>query len=172
MAEVQKVGSLEIDQHIAFTLKEWRVERVAWSIFGLALVAAALGLLGGIGPFAVKEVSSADGRLQLQYSAITRLTGVPQFVVKADPGLAIGDTLTIALSTKLLEAAILERIEPEPETMIVAGAQQRFRFRVDPASSNPLEIRFDLKPDKAGLNAGDVMAVGGPTIPIQQFVWP
>src|SRR5688572_30727108 len=109
MAEVQKVGSLEVDQDIAFTLSEWATSRAGWVIFALTLAAAAAGLFGGSGPLAVTDTSSSDSKLQVQYSAITRLAGTPQFTVKADSSLATGDTLTLGLSTKLIETMKVER---------------------------------------------------------------
>jgi hypothetical protein len=172
MAEVQKVGSLEVDQDIAFTLSEWATSRAGWTVFALALIAAAAGLFGGSGPLAVTDTSSRDSKLQVQYSTITRLAGVPQFTVKADPSLAKGDKLTLGLSTKLIEAMKVERIEPEPESSKVAGGEQQYEFKVDPSATEALQVRFDFKPDKAGLNAGELSVAGGPSISIRQFVWP
>jgi hypothetical protein len=172
MAEVQRVGSLEVDQDIAFTLREWKVERLGWALFGIALLAAFAGLFGGAGPLAIAEVQSNDNKLQLQYSLITRLAGVPQFTVKVDPSLASGGVLTLSISTKLTETLKVEQIEPEPDSTILAGELQHYQFKVDPGAVEPLQVRFGFKPDKAGLNAGEVGVVGGPSIFIRQFIWP
>jgi hypothetical protein len=45
-AEVQRHGDLEIQEDLPFQRREWLVERVAWGVMALLIVAALLGLFG------------------------------------------------------------------------------------------------------------------------------
>ena len=60
MAQLHRLGELDVSEDLAFTRREWLLRRVVWALVLVTLLAALCGLLG-IGP--LSQVSAADGQL-------------------------------------------------------------------------------------------------------------
>jgi hypothetical protein len=68
MAQIQRVGDLEINEDPDFELKDWTAQCAGWVFMGLIVFAAILGLLGGRGPLSQASAGTDDNSFRLDYS--------------------------------------------------------------------------------------------------------
>jgi len=67
----QRVGSLEIVQDMTFQRRAWVVQRIAWVVMLLIVVAAVLGLFA-TGPLSGTTAKTDDGVLTIEYGRFAR----------------------------------------------------------------------------------------------------
>jgi len=116
-------------------------EKVAWLVFALVVVAAALGLTGMGGLFARAEALGA--RATLDYPRVARWQASEEFVLQLKPG---GAQAEILIPKDLLNIFGVEHITPTPVRSVAQEAGTLFVFdRAAAAGEIILHVRA-LKP--------------------------
>jgi hypothetical protein len=169
MAEIQRIGDLEISVDQEFQRREWRVERIGWGIMLLIIIAALLGLLGGPGPLSNTSVSSGES-LEVSYQRFAHLLepNSLELRIRLDQG---QESVRVWLNQTYLENMQIEEIAPEPQSVEAADG----RFIYDFALAAPVEevrIVFHLNPEQFGTKQGAVGIEGGQSVELSQVVYP
>jgi hypothetical protein len=165
MGDVVRVGSLEIDQDLRYQRLEWRLERLAWLVIGLVLLAAAAGLFGS-GPLSSSEVAS--GPVRVEYQRFLREGSGNRLAIAAQTGAA--DVLVIQVSRAYLSRMRVEQISPEPRRIAMSGEWARLEFDVEPHSR--AEIAVDLEPNGWGRVEGAIAVAGDGSVSFRQLIYP
>jgi len=165
VSDLIRVGGLEIDQDLGYQRLEWRIERLAWVLGALVLLAAAAGLFGS-GPLSSTEATA--GPLRVAYERFLRYGATHRLRLSVDTG--DRDLLRIQIPSEYVSRMRVERVFPEPRRVVVRGDWVRCDFVVVPRSR--AEIVFDLEPARRGLARGAVRVAGEPAVRFSQFVYP
>ena len=168
MPRNQRVGSLEIAQDLDFQRREWIVQRIAWGIVVIILIAGLAGLLGA-GPLSHAQASS--GPLALDYERFVRKRAPTQFDLTVAPEAASDGEVALWLDQALLEKLDVERITPEPTAMEATPDRVVYRFVLaDP--EQPAAVTFHLEPAEPGAVRGNLGLVDGQELAVAQFIYP
>lgn len=165
---MQRVGSLEIDQDLDFERRQWTVQRLAWVLFLLVLIAGLAGFLGA-GP--VSNASASLDSLTVEYDRFARSRAPTEVTVTLSAAATSSDEVTIQIDQRYLDRAPVERVLPEPVEMAAGGDRVRFRFAIA-APGEPVAVIFTMQPTEAGMARGTIGVLDGPEISINQFVYP
>ncbi len=168
MAGVERVGDLEIGRDLEFQHWEWAIQRVAWVVMTLVLVAGLGGLLGS-GP--LSDTSAESGPLTLEYGRFERRHAPEELEVAIDAGAASDGAVELWLPSDYVETIEIERIVPEPESERQAADRIVYAFAIDDPSSVTTVV-FDFEHDTVGSKSGEIGVVDGSSIAFQQFVYP
>jgi hypothetical protein len=168
MAEIRRVGSLEISEDLEFERGEWRVERAAWGVILLLLVA---GLLGAFGGGILSHAEAESGPLALEYERLARQRAPTELRLRIAPGTATDGDVRIWFDRAYLDLIAIERIEPEPAAAATGEDRVVYRFAlVNP--SQPAEVMVRYQPVVAGTTTLRLGVVDGVEIGVNQFVYP
>jgi hypothetical protein len=168
VAKTTRVGSLEVGQDLAFQQREWKVQRAAWVVALLVLVAGFAGLLGG-GPLSQTEASS--GPLALEYDRFARKRAPTELRARLEPEVTSEGEFSLWLSETYLDKVDVNRVLPEPIEMAAASDRVVFRF-LAANPGEPAEITFALEPSEPGLVHGNVGLVNGQDVGFDQVIFP
>ena len=69
---VHRLGELDTTEDPVFERRQWRMERIAWTLLGVVVLLALTGLLGAGGPLSTTHAVSADGSLRVEYPRFAR----------------------------------------------------------------------------------------------------
>lgn len=167
---MNRVGDLEIDQDLAFQAREWRLQRVAWSVMGLIIVAAMLGLFG-TGPLSAATAGDAEGSLAVEYQRFVRHDGRTTVTVLVGEGQAVGDQVEVWVAADYLDGFEVRGVSPEPEEVRSEGGGLIYEFAVgDPTQR--VEVTFSLQPRRMGRLTGEIGVPGGQTVTFGQLSYP
>lgn len=159
--------------------RTWIVQRTAWALSALLLLAVALGLLGR-GYLSRMVGATADGSLRVEYHRFLRAQGFTETEVSVlhtgASGTGRAGEVRVWISTAFLETMSIERITPPPSrTEIRPG---RFVLIFDWAAGDrslmTVVMRFDIK--RAGVARYDLGL--GPereperTVAVRQWIYP
>lgn len=170
MAQVQRVGELEISQDLAFQRRSWAVQRAGWAGMVLLLLAALLGLLGP-GPLARAAAGDRAGVLWVEYHRFERYKASATLRVHLGARPWPEGKARVQVSRKYLEGLQVEQVTPQPEGVEAGADSLTYIFRVsDP--NRPTAITFSLKPEQIGWHEGRVRLDGGPALDFRQVVYP
>jgi hypothetical protein len=164
---VSRPRRLQLDEHIEFVQKSWRVERVATWFLVAILIAAVAGLLGS-GPLSGGETGT--GRLRVEYPRLSRYQSSERLVIHAAPARA--GELRLWLDRGYLEGVRIETMVPPPLRAETAGDRVIFVFAVADAVS-PFALHVRLQPERIGVLHGRVGLEGaGDPVAFRQLVYP
>jgi len=167
---MQKTGDLEINQDLKFEKRSWKVERVAWVIAALILLAALLGFLGP-GPLGKATAASTDKSLSLDYFRVERYEAPVELRFRVAGVLAKDGKLQLWLHRDFVEALEIKQIDPKPESVEISG--ERFIYAFKTADAPPtIKVFFHAQPNKFGRTPAQVGVVNGPEIQFSQFYMP
>lgn len=155
-----------------FQRRKWVVDRVAWAITALILVAAVLGLWGS-GPLNRTEATSADGQLSVTYDRFARHLGSSTLEVRIGPEAAVNGTVGLEIDSEFLLDNQIRSTTPEPATVTARGDFLVYEFPVE--SPEAMTVRFDLRPDPdawAALQEVRVRIAPGRHVQFRQLVYP
>ncbi len=139
-------GEVAVGEDLGFQRNWWRFERIIWSIFGLLLVLALLGLFGR-GYLAKAERRSSDGGLDVKYDRIQR-TGTPSMLsIRFGPQAIHDGKIELFVSESLVKELGAQRIIPSPLSTSVGNSGLTYTFR---ATQPPGIVEFALQPDGPG----------------------
>jgi hypothetical protein len=166
----QRVGDLEVGQDLAFQRGEWTVQRIAWVVMALLLVAALIGLFGR-GPIASATAGDDDDPIRVSYKRLERKAAPSALEIRAAPGQAQNGQLEVWIDADYLGGVQVQDISPEPQEMRAAGDQIVYAVLVEDPSQ-PTLIVVQLEHERIGRTMGRVGLLGGPGVSFGQFVFP
>ena len=159
---------LEVNEDRAWQERFWTVQRFAWVVMTLILVAALLGATGKGGPLASASERSPAGTID--YPRITRWQSSDQVAVRL-PASASGE-VDVELSPEFAETFTIESIEPEPSQVQATAEGDLFTFDVGNGAGEK-EIVFNVRAQKPLLYRSVKARIGnGPRQPLALTVLP
>jgi len=165
MAESTHVGDLQVHQDLSQERMEWKIQRVAWAVALLILLAALAGLLG---PGPLSHAEAGDAPLRVEYNRLVRYQAPEVLRIHLGPGAARGGKSRIWLSRAFIEQVELKHVDPEPSS-VEAGAD-RFTYTFDAANGGVVVFHFE--PNTFGRTESAVGADGAQPVAVGQFVYP
>jgi hypothetical protein len=166
----KRVDSLEINEDRPHEKCFWRVERAAWAIWFLVLLAALAGLLGP-GPLSKKVRSDSDQRLRVEYNRFDRYQSPATLKIDVRPDVAEDNEIKLALNRTFIEAIELRRIDPEPDSTETDGESIVYIFKT-PDLKQVAKIIFHYEGNKSGNVPVRVSVPKGPEVHFSQFFYP
>lgn len=166
-----KVGDLEVDVHDRFQRREWRAQRIGWTLLALFLLVSALGYLGGYGPMNDRTLRTTG--LTVHTQRVVRHGGNVDFSVEVSPD-AVGDddTFDIWVDREWWQGMSMRSDPiPEPESMRAEGDVVVYTFSANPTAGTQ-RVQFWLLPDAMGNRSARVGLVGGSSVSFRQLVLP
>ena len=170
MSGVTRVGDLEIGEDVPFMEREWRLERIGWTVFALFLLAALLGLLGP-GPLSGRESSDSGGSLAIRYERFGHYQAPFDLRVEIGAEGTRAETLRLWLDQRYLAGVEIERVTPQPDSVRPASDRHVFEFEVF-ERGRPVTITFHLQAQRSGSLDGRAGLVDGPEVAFTQFFYP
>lgn len=161
---------LQIDEHLGFQRRLWKVQKIAFWVLAALLVGAVLGFFGP-GLISYKEEQDSAGQLQAKYHRWLRFgsPGMLQFEIQG--GSTSDGKAQIWIDRKYVEAVQIESIVPEPES--VKAGEDRFLYEFDlEDSQRSAGILFHFVPRESGPLEGQAALGGNTPVEIGQFVYP
>jgi hypothetical protein len=150
MAKTHRVaGEIEIAEDDAFQQRAWRVQRIAWWIVAVIIVAALLGLTGN-GPASRAPAATDAG--ELRYQRLMRRDAGTEWHFRGVP--AQDGMLRIALSAALLRDLGIESIAPLPSR--VDSRAERITYLIAARPGVPVDVVLHVKPFSAGALRGEI----------------
>ena len=163
MAEVKRVGDLEISEDTRFQQRQWSLHRIAWALLVALLVLAGLGLFSS-GPISQTSRASKDSGLTLDYERYLRF-GKPT-EVSLELERARGET-ELTVEAEYLAGFSIERVSPEPDSVRSARDRLIYSFEAPPS-----QVTFSLTPREVGGQEGSFSLKGAERLSLSQFVYP
>jgi len=162
-------NSLELEQDLIFHRREWRIQSVAWVVWGAVILAALVGLVGP-GPLSGRTVSSADGRLGVEYDRFLHHHHPESLWITMKPDVG-EDLLRLHLSRSLLEDIKIDQIEPDPESEELDSQGTTYVFRCQ-RGEPAVKAVFHLEFEAIGSGSGEVKLGGSDPVVLKYFVYP
>jgi hypothetical protein len=147
---------------MAFQEWTWKVERVAWVLMALLVLASALGLLGE-GPIGKTRLGDPS-RLQIELQRVTHVDTPTRIHVR----LATEGPFSIQLPYSYLSRVEISRIVPEPERVESADGLVTYSFS---GRQGTADIHFDLQFRRAGWTQGFVQREQE-RVDFRQYIYP
>jgi hypothetical protein len=167
---MQKIGDLEINQDLNFERRSWMVERIAWAVGLLTLLAALLGFLGP-GPLGKAIAASPDKSISLNYYRMERYQAPAEWRLQIDGKLAKQGELRLWVHRRFVEAIATLQIDPEPESVEIQD--ERFVYSFKAVKPPPvIKVFFRFEPNKIGKTPAQFGVVDGPAVEFSQFYLP
>lgn len=164
---MERVGDIEVDQHLRFQRREWVAQRVAWFAGLLLLVAAVLGLLG---PGLLTHASSRAGPLEVEYDRVVRRGGEADLGVLIDGRAVAGSTVRVLVDGGYLDDVTVNSITPEPDQATSTDEGVEYSFSVVPGRD--FAVTFSLVPDALWSSGGELRLPDGTSVQFSQFFLP
>ncbi len=157
---------LQLNEHRRFQERFWTIERLAWCVFALIIVAGLLGAFGSGGPLATK-VTVID-RAIVEHPRIGRWEGTDEMIVrfKSDPA---AQTRSLFLSNTFTEVFQVEDIQPLPARTVIEASGQRLFF--DNPGHDGGMVTLHLRAQSAG-SASFSVGVDGELASLSSFIFP
>jgi hypothetical protein len=162
MSFLRRVGRIETSEDPRFERAEWRWQRVGWALMAIVVVAAGLGAFGD-GPLADTRVG--DEHLAARYQRLAREAAPTTLTLTGRPEHGV---LRVWIARAYLDGVEVERIEPEPERVVVEADRHVFEW---PAGGESAEVRFELLPSAPGWLRGRAGS-GDASVALAQWVFP
>ncbi|WP_018000331.1 hypothetical protein [Paracoccus sp. N5] len=151
-----RADGLQLVESRAFQERFWRAQRLVWIAFGALMLAALLGLTGSGGPLHSRVLQFPGASVEMP--RIARWEGNDEITV------TLRDADTLAIGNDFFDGVGLQRIQPEPET-VLHGDRQEMRF------SGPGKVVLQIRPEHFGLVRFD-LGIGGHSRPVRLLVLP
>lgn len=163
-------ADLDLGQVMPHHRAAWRVERIAWALGAIALIAALLGLLG-YGPMSRTIVGTSDG-IQIEYDRFQRSSAPTDYKVTAAPSVTSAGELRIRFDQSLVDEIEFDDIVPEPAEVRTGSGYTEFVFQVAQGGATPMHIAFRFRPTTFGHRSGQVATRGRAPLTIDQYIYP
>ena len=162
--------ALGLDRVMPHHRAAWRVERIAWALSAIVLIAALLGLFG-YGPVSRTTVGNVDA-LQIEYDRFQRSSAPADYQVTANASLARNGALRIRFDQSLIDRVEFDDIVPEPERVVAGNGYIEFIFNIAPGDETRARIAFRFRPTTFGRRSGQVTTNGAPPVLLDQYIFP
>jgi protein-L-isoaspartate(D-aspartate) O-methyltransferase len=153
-----------VEDHRGFQRRFWIIQRCAWVVFALILVACLVGLLGRGGPFSRNVVQLAEGSLDLP--GISRWNAPDE--LKATFSASPQDRIVI-VDPAFLQAFSIEGIDPPQKSTLARDGRIGYVFPGDPTTST--KVVFRLHSQQPGLRSYTV-GIGADLSEQSTFIFP
>lgn len=171
MPNVTRVGSLEIDHDMKFHQRSWRLQRVAWVIMALLLLAALLGLFGS-GPLSRATLVDESGTISLNYERFARREAPTALRVHLAANAVDDDEIRLWISRDYIDEVEIERITPQPSATEVGVDRLIYTFQAV-ESGQPVTIILHLKAAHTGSLPGQLgLSERKSFLSFKHFVYP
>jgi hypothetical protein len=159
---------LEIRQDERFQQREWRLERIGWTLITLFLLAGLLGLLGP-GPLSWATARSDGGLVEVEYQRFTHWVADDTVEIRVAPDAVEAGAFEVTLTGDWVEAADLQGITPQPSEQRSTPQGVVLQVPVeDPADAH---VQLSFRAQSVGRLHATVTA-GGESARFTQLVWP
>lgn len=138
-----------VEDHGRFQRRFWVVQRCAWVVFALILIACLVGLLGRGGPFSRNILQLTEGSLELP--AISRWNAPEE--LKATFFASQQDRIVV-IDPRFLDAFSIEGIDPPQKSTFAQGGRIGYVFPGDPTTTTT--VVFRLHAQQPGLRSYEV----------------
>jgi hypothetical protein len=155
---------------IGFQEWEWTIQRVAWVVMTLIIVAAAIGLFGN-GPLAETSRTVGDESVRAHYHRIVRHHQPRTLRVDVAPEAIQGGEVEVWLDSEYAKTFGLQSIIPEPESTSIERDRVVYTFSAG-EGDGPLSITFFYENDGFWRQSARLGIVDGATVEFSQFVFP
>jgi hypothetical protein len=167
---VKRVGDLDIDQDMAFSRKEWKVQYVGWLVMALVIAGGLLGAFG-TGPLAEGSVGSARDPLSFTYQRIDRQERPTALDITIGPEATQGGQVEIWFDNAFLDRIQGQTFLPEPESVQAGANRTVFVFDVDDPEQ-PAQVTMGFQHDGMGRVQGRLGLVNGQERTFTIYVYP
>jgi hypothetical protein len=160
-------GTIDLPSHPQFQRWEWRIQRVAWCIGIVLLLAAAMGFLGP-GLASSRKRSNEEGSLTLQFDRFARHHSPG--VIDAEISIA-QPRFELEVSTSFLREVQVVRIEPPPLQTKLGDEGAVYVFeKISGAAA--VHVQFHVNYEHCGEAEGFVQLLNHKPVKLTQFVYP
>ncbi|AGA10761.1 hypothetical protein CN151_22460 [Sinorhizobium meliloti] len=156
---------LQIEEHRAFQESFWKVERVAWIVFGLTLLAAVLGVTGSRGWLQRQAMTFAGGSVDVP--RFSRWEASDTLNASLAGG---GNERRLILSPEFFRSFQVEDMDPPPIAAEAGNEGLVYRFRS--ASRQPLVLTLHLRAQSPGVVSYRIGMDDEPAQAVRTIVWP
>lgn len=156
--------TLELDDKPHLHRLGWVWQSVLWSVFGLCMLAGALGLFGG-GWLGKRTLGEEISGFWIEYDWLARqqATALIQLHwVAPDSGISV-----VQFPAAYLKEFKMEAITPTPASVVIHNGQIKYTF----AGKGAITTSLSLTPETVGTIQGSVQ-VNGKTYLLNHFVYP
>jgi hypothetical protein len=164
--------SLQVAEDMRFQQRAWVVERFAWAVMVLLVLAAIAGLFA-TGPLSTAEAVDGEGLVRVRYERFARLDSPSQLDVEFAPGATSSSTaVALVLGRSLAGAIQIQRVQPRPSRER-SGENGGMVLELETAGvGRPTVVRIFAKWEQVGLIEGEIGLAGRPPARFVQFVYP
>lgn len=170
MAEIRRIGDIDIDEDMQFQRMSWAFQRVGWVAMLLVIIAGLLGIFGGDGALNAASLGGEGSLLHVTYGPFARVISPMDLHVRMRGGNGV-DEMRIWISREYLDEMEIQTLEPEPEAVEVTTDRLIYTFRLGD-SDVQAEITFMMEPQRVGSLAGRIGIEGGESYEFMQFIFP
>lgn len=170
MAEIKRIGDLELGQDLMYQRRKWVVERTGWTAMLLLILAALTGLFGA-GPLSKTRAESTDALLSVEYDRFARLMSPLRLRVHIDAGAVQDDEIRLWISRAYLERTRIQHITPQPSRVETGPDRLIYVFRA--AQENiPVTLIFHFEAERFGPMQARMGLEDRQALEFSQFVYP
>lgn len=143
-APAVRPDGLQLQEQRRFQLRFWTLERLAWGVFGLVILAALAGLTGAGGPWSQATVSLPSGAVV--YPQITRWQAAEELSIQFTQRRPVH---RLVLGSGFSQYFQVEGSQPDPESTRASGRTQVMEFAAEGAP--PHRVVLHLRASRPGL---------------------
>lgn len=166
----EQSNGLQVAEDLPLQTKIWKMERIAWVVFSLLLLAGMLGVFGR-GILSKTTHSSPDQVLRIEYERFGRYQAPMDLKIHVGAQAVQGQFLRLWFDSKYFEAVELSQISPAPHSTEVAQGKHIHQFKVA-APGQPVSINFEVKGNTYGQTHLRFGLENGPELSLTQFFYP
>ena len=159
---------IAVGTNMEFERKWWRLERTAWTVMVILLIAGFVGLFGR-GPLATANAQSSDGALTMRYEHFERYRTPAKIAVTLKGAGVRNHAALLWVSDSLLKQLGNQRVSPQPAVSELGGDHTLYAF---PVHDDQARVEFTLEPERPGVFDVVVGVFNGPELHRQIIVWP
>lgn len=169
MAKLNEVHGLQLPEDMEFQRRSWVIERIGWTLMGVAVAASAAGLTGP-GPLSRARETDPVGLLELEYFRVERRNSDVSLRVTASSGTVAEGRLRLLLGHEYLRKVRVERVVPEPVAARTGAEGVTYSFLAGP--SGPVRVAFHARAEESGGVSGRLSIPEGPALEFGQVILP
>jgi hypothetical protein len=162
----QPYPGLEIPEDLRYERREWLVQRIVWPMLYALLIAIAFGLFGD-GPISDAATGARNNALHIEYQRFMRYRSPDLLRVTVRPA---ASRIALRIDKQYVRDIDIRNVTPRPDHVVAGSEAMTFVFHA--ISSAPVEIVFDIRPQRIGTIAGAMALNGQAPVPFSQFVYP
>jgi hypothetical protein len=161
--------SIQLDDDMRFQRRSWAVERAGWTVMGVVIVAAVLGLFSA-GPLSGTMVHQPQGLADIEYGRFQRRSAPAPIRIRLQVASARPEGVSIEVDSRFLAIYKITSIQPQPAQSIAAAHGIRFRF--DVVQGMPATVSFYVTPERMGFFRPKLTIGAGDAVEIPVFIYP